>query len=213
MRPSSALTPNSVLTPMEAPRQRRSDETRTLILDAALRVLVERGYAHTSTVAIQSEAGVSRGRMLHHFPSKDALLTASVGHLARTRIAELPAQIDWPEDPVERISAATDLGWSTFHQPYFVASMELWVAARTNESLRTVLLPAEREIGRTVAAVVADFLGPTLTSAPRYPELYPILFSSMRGAATTYLIDRRDPTTDPHLVLWKRMQQDYLITG
>ncbi len=104
-----------------------------------------------------------------------------------------PSRVDWPDDPIARISLATDVGWSTFHQPYFVASMELWVAARTNENLRTALLPTEREIGKTVREAVAGFLGPELTSSPRYADLYPILFTSMRGAATTYLIDRRDP--------------------
>ncbi|MDS1113998.1 TetR/AcrR family transcriptional regulator [Gordonia westfalica] len=191
--------------------QQRSGVTRTRILDAAIRVLVDRGYSGASTVAIQNEAGVSRGRLLHHYPSRDALLMAAVGHLARTRIEELPSRVDWPDDPIARISLATDVGWSTFHQPYFVASMELWVAARTNENLRTALLPTEREIGKTVREAVAGFLGPELTSSPRYADLYPILFTSMRGAATTYLIDRRDPATDPHLPLWKDMIREYLL--
>ncbi|ATD71861.1 MULTISPECIES: TetR/AcrR family transcriptional regulator [Gordonia] len=191
--------------------QQRSGVTRTRILDAAIRVLVERGYSGASTVAIQNEAGMSRGRLLHHYPSRDALLMAAVGHLARTRIEELPSRVDWPDDPIARISLATDVGWSTFHQPYFVASMELWVAARTNENLRTALLPTEREIGKTVREAVAGFLGPELTASPRYADLYPILFTSMRGAATTYLIDRRDPRTDPHLPLWKDMIRVYLV--
>ncbi len=191
--------------------QQRSGVTRTRILDAAIRVLVDRGYSGASTVAIQNEAGMSRGRLLHHYPSRDALLMAAVGHLARTRIEELPSRVDWPDDPIARISLATDVGWSTFHQPYFVASMELWVAARTNENLRTALLPTEREIGKTVREAVAGFLGPELTASPRYADLYPILFTSMRGAATTYLIDRRDPRTDPHLRLWKDMIRMYLM--
>ncbi|MBA5846125.1 MULTISPECIES: TetR/AcrR family transcriptional regulator [Gordonia] len=191
--------------------QQLSGVTRTRILDAAIRVLVDRGYSGASTVAIQNEAGMSRGRLLHHYPSRDALLMAAVGHLARTRIEELPSRVDWPDDPIARISLATDVGWSTFHQPYFVASMELWVAARTNENLRTALLPTEREIGKTVREAVAGFLGPELTASPRYADLYPILFTSMRGAATTYLIDRRDPRTDPHLRLWKDMIRIYLL--
>nr|WP_055475585.1 TetR/AcrR family transcriptional regulator [Gordonia sp. HS-NH1] len=192
-------------------RQQRSGVTQTRILDAAIRVLVDSGYAAASTVAIQNEAGVSRGRLLHHYPSRDALLMAAVGHLARTRIAELPSRVDWPADPIQRIALATDVGWSTFHQPYFVASMELWVAARTNANLRTALLPTEREIGQTVRRAVAGFLGPELTASPRYADLYPLLLTSMRGAATTYLIDRRDPTTDPHLPLWRDLTRVYLL--
>lgn len=191
--------------------QPRGDRTRTQILDAAIRVLVEQGYARTSTLAIQAEAGVTRGRLLHHYPSRDRLLMAAVDHLARTRIADMPAQVDWPSDPAQRIDPAIELGWTTFHQPYFVASMELWIAARTNEQLRSALLPTERRLGPTVRRAVAGFLGDELTSRPRYPELYPLLLSSMRGVATTYLIDRRDPATDPHLELWKSMTRTYLL--
>ncbi len=199
-------------TPAARPgQQQRGDATRTRILDAAIRVLVDRGYAHTSTLAIQAEAGVSRGRLLHHFPSRDKLLMAAVDHLARTRIQEMPAQVEWPKNPAARIGPAIEIGWSTFHQPYFVASMELWIAARTNEQLRSALLPTERRLGPIVRQAVAGFLGPELTARPAYPDLYPVLLSSMRGVATTYLIDRRDPTTDPHLPLWKAMTATYLL--
>lgn len=197
--------------PAGAATQLRGDRTRTRILDAAIRVLVDQGYARASTLAIQAEAGVTRGRLLHHYPSRDKLLMAAVDHLARTRIEEMPSQVDWPSDPADRIGPAIDLGWSTFHQPYFVASMELWTAARTNERLRSALVPTERRLGSTVRQAVAGFLGPELTSRPSYPELYPLLLSSMRGVAATYLIDRRDPTTDPHLELWKAMTRTYLL--
>ena len=50
-----------------------------------------------------------------------------------------------------------------------------------------------------------------LTASPRYAALYPLLLTSMRGAATTYLIDRRDPLTDPHLPLWRDLTRTYLL--
>ncbi|PZU04121.1 MAG: TetR/AcrR family transcriptional regulator [Gordonia sp. (in: high G+C Gram-positive bacteria)] len=195
------------------PRESKGTRSRNQILDAALEVLIDRGYAQASTLAIQEAAGVSRGKLLHHFPSRDDLLMAAVHHLAKVRIEDLARQVDWPEDPIERISLGIDTGWSTFHQPYFVASIELWTAARTNANLRSALLPAERELGPTVRAAVASFLGPVLTSAPRYDELYPILLSGMRGAAMPYLIDRRDPRNDPHLPLWKTLTAHYLLPG
>lgn len=114
-------------------QQLKSTKSRNQILDAAIDVLISKGYAQASTLAIQEAAGVSRGRLLHHFPSRDDLLMAAVHHLARVRIEELPQRVQWPDDPIERISVGIDTGWSTFHQPYFVASIELWTAARTNE--------------------------------------------------------------------------------
>ena len=80
-------------------REQRTSDSRQRILDAAVACLVESGYAGTTTLTIQARAGVSRGRLLHHFPSKETLLVAAAQHLAATRFAsdglaaaELPAE-------------------------------------------------------------------------------------------------------------------------
>ena len=65
--------------------QRRGIAVQERILDAAVRALVEHGYAGTSTLRIQEIAEVSRGSLLHQFPSRDALLVAAVQHLAEAR--------------------------------------------------------------------------------------------------------------------------------
>ena len=44
--------------------------------------------ARSSTLMVQRRAEVSRGGLLHHFPSKDALLVAAAQHLAAVRVAE-----------------------------------------------------------------------------------------------------------------------------
>ena len=48
----------------------KSAATRNLIVEAAIRCFVDLGYAQTTTTAIAEKAGLSRGAMLHHFPSK-----------------------------------------------------------------------------------------------------------------------------------------------
>ena len=58
----------------------KSAATRNLIVNATVRCLVEVGYGRTTTQAIASQAGLSRGAMLHHFPLKsDAVRAAVVG--------------------------------------------------------------------------------------------------------------------------------------
>jgi AcrR family transcriptional regulator len=74
-----------------APRtqQQRRDETRRALLDAAVESLIEVGFARTTTLEVQRRANVSRGALLHHFPSKAELLVAAIAHLAEMRAVEL----------------------------------------------------------------------------------------------------------------------------
>ncbi len=64
------------LSPRKKPTQARSRATVEAILTAAARVLVERGYAGMTTVAVAERAGVSVGSLYQYFPGKDALLAA-----------------------------------------------------------------------------------------------------------------------------------------
>src|SRR5437773_8551518 len=72
-------------------QQQRRDETRRALLDAAVESLIEVGFSRTTTLEVQRRADVSRGALLHHFPSKAELLVAAVDHLAEMRARELKA--------------------------------------------------------------------------------------------------------------------------
>ena len=51
---------------------------RDRLLDAAERVVVESGATHLTLDAVAKSAGVSKGGLLYHFPSKEALLAGLV---------------------------------------------------------------------------------------------------------------------------------------
>ncbi len=59
-------------------RQKRSVETRQLLLDTAYRIFAERGYGQVSVDAIIAEAALSKGAFYHHFYSKEALFNALI---------------------------------------------------------------------------------------------------------------------------------------
>lgn len=107
--------PEARLDPTRAPRtqQQRREETRRALLDAAVQSLIEVGFARTTTLEVQRRADVSRGALLHHFPSKAELLVAAVDHLAEMRAREMkafasqlpPERADRAEQPerIERV--------------------------------------------------------------------------------------------------------------
>ncbi|MBK1695931.1 TetR/AcrR family transcriptional regulator [Rhodovibrio salinarum] len=54
-------------------------KTRQRVLHAAGRVVLQQGVKALTLEAVAKEAGVSKGGLLYHFASKDALLTGMVG--------------------------------------------------------------------------------------------------------------------------------------
>ncbi len=186
-------------------RAERSAASRARILDAAVACLVEDGYRGATTLAIQARAGVTRGRLLHHYPSRERLLVAAATHLAVRRLAEAgSSDAGAGLSRADRIDRGVRLLWQTFAEPSFWAALELWTAARTDGDLRAAVLPHERELGAAIRAGLDRLFGDAITVHPRYPQVRDLLFTSMRGVGLTYAIDPRDPSTDPHLELWTR---------
>lgn len=54
----------------------RSEERRAEIVRAALEVIAERGYRGASLSAVAERVGLTQQGLLHHFPTKEALLVA-----------------------------------------------------------------------------------------------------------------------------------------
>ena len=64
----------------------KSAATRKLIIEAAIQCFVDLGYGRTTTMRIAEAAGLSRGAMLHHFPSKIDIVKAAVKELHAKRL-------------------------------------------------------------------------------------------------------------------------------
>lgn len=139
----------------------KSAATRNLIVEAAIKCFVELGYSSTTTTVIAAKAGLSRGAMLHHFPSKIDIVRAAVSHLHAKRLKAFRRAAQ--RNPVEgdRIRANLDAYWQHVRHPMFVAFFELVVAARTDPELAEILRPAqeafEDEWHRTAREVFTDW--------------------------------------------------------
>lgn len=195
-------------------RQQRAEVSRARILDAAVETLIESGYAGASTHEIQKRAGVSRGRLLHHFGSRDTLLVAAAQHLIGTRMDQLAHQLRAesgpPPESLERIDHAVDLMWRSFQQSYFWASIELWLAARHNDELGAALRPQERRLYQVIREVVDAAFGPAIVTSPHYRTVRELLLTSMRGVTMTYAFDPRDPAADAHVARWRHIAHTLL---
>lgn len=75
--------------PDTPPTRRRRKEARPHeLLDAALALFVEKGFANTRTEEVAARAGVSKGTLYLYYPRKDDLLKGMISHYLSARIAE-----------------------------------------------------------------------------------------------------------------------------
>ena len=77
---------HATLTPTS--RQRRKDARPQELLDAALDLFVERGFAATRSEDVAARAGVSKGTLYLYYPSKEELLKEVIRHHVINPIAE-----------------------------------------------------------------------------------------------------------------------------
>jgi TetR/AcrR family transcriptional regulator, transcriptional repressor for nem operon len=82
---------------------------RQKLLDAALAVIREKGYAATSVEDLCTKAGVTKGAFFHHFKSKDALAVAAANYWSeKTDALFASAPYHRHTDPLDRILGYLD---------------------------------------------------------------------------------------------------------
>jgi len=186
------------LKPARPVRASQLEATRRRILDAAVASLIKQGTAATTTVAVQQRAGVSRGALLHHFPTHAELLAATIDELVRrneTAVHNALAGLLENLDPVDR---ATRVLADAFSQPAYLTELELWAVARTDPQLRAALRAAERRARRDFDRVVNDLFAP-LRDRPGCATVVMLSSEFVRGFALASVL-RSDPVRRARLL-------------
>jgi AcrR family transcriptional regulator len=141
------------------PQEERSRAMRARLLGATLDLLVERGFAGTTTTLVSERAGVSRGAQLHHFPTKNDLVVAAVEHITEARASALREAAERLPTGPGRTRRVLQMLADHVTSPVFTAALELWVAARTDAQLRAAVAPLEQRIGRELHRLTVRLLG------------------------------------------------------
>jgi len=88
----------------------RRDSRRAAILDAFTRAVADRGYDGTNFGDLATELGISKGTIVHHFGTKDAMLRELHEGYMRRRLAEVRIVWERLTAPEERLAAFVHLG-------------------------------------------------------------------------------------------------------
>jgi AcrR family transcriptional regulator len=115
--------------------QQRSEETRSRILESAIKLFSERGFNAASVDDICAEAEISKGAFYHHFESKQALFLALLDGWLKIVDTAIEASKDKtaPETFMQMAEAFPYIFETTGnHLPMF---MEFWLQASRDEKI------------------------------------------------------------------------------
>ena len=191
---------------MTVKTQRRTQEerratTRAKLLEAASECLLERGYAATTVGEVQQRAGVARGTLLHHFPTKIELMVAATAYVVDQRVQAFRVSAAQIAPDEHRLDALVDLAWRDLNSPAFFIAMELWTAARTDPQLRDQVLVLEEQLFATMRDSYAEVLGNDLADAALPVEF---TIDVLTGLSITTMLTGRLGPRQPLLDRWKQ---------
>ncbi len=183
----------------------RTAATRKAVLEATLDLLVERGYAGTSTRLAAERAGVSLGALQHHFRTKADLSVDALGHASARLAEEFVATSPGSADMLERFAAILDRLFVVFRGPTFVAAVEIHLASRTDQDLQAAVLDLNREIEGLILESASELL-PEISSHPEFPALLATSVSAVRGLALVAMAPSNDVEVEWGLVRSRLIQ-------
>lgn len=185
-------------------QQERSAAMRRRLLDATVECLVKYGYAGTTTTRVTEIAGVTRGAQVHHFPTRADLVAAAVRHLAAKRTELAFDKIDTVRRASDPLDAALDLMWEVHQGPILYATIEMWVAARTDPDLRRQLTLVEPAARASLLEFAASAFGEYATN-PRFRH---IMYTAMDTVRGILLMGLAMPDSAELEARWKRAKAD-----
>ncbi|MER5885524.1 TetR family transcriptional regulator [Streptomyces sp. NPDC001941] len=176
--------------PAKAPK---SEQTRTLILETALRLFQERGYDKTTMRAIAKEAGVSVGNAYYYFSSKEHLVQGFYDRIAAEHQAAVLPVLAREKDLEDRMAGVL-AAWLDIARPYHEFSAQFFKNAADPESplspfspesehARAAAIDVHRQVLEGAKSKVPDELRDVL------PEL---MWLSQMGLVLYWVFDRSE---------------------
>ncbi|MFI6033062.1 TetR/AcrR family transcriptional regulator [Streptomyces sp. NPDC051315] len=160
----------------------RSEARRAEIVRAALEVIAERGYRGASLAAVAERVGLTQQGLLHHFPTKDALLVA---------VLEERDQWDAVPDTRWRVDLLASLVEYNAMRPGIVQTFSALLGESVTEGhpAREYFTERYARVRENMAAVLRTEYGERLPNGLTPERTAPLLVAVMDGLQYQWLLD------------------------
>jgi AcrR family transcriptional regulator len=174
-------------------QEERSTATRRKLIDAAIGVSQESGYANLTITKVAEFAGLSNGAMQHHFTSRDDLVLGMLDALYP--FFDIPFEdISSRKLSVkERVNTFVDLLWQIYSRPEYLVIWDIAFGTRGDPQLRAKLQSYQRELAARIRKQLAAYFADVELTAEAADQIFSLIISCLRGLAlqTVFGVERR----------------------
>jgi AcrR family transcriptional regulator len=155
VRPTGSLRAMSARRdPATRPVRLDREQRQRQIVAACAGLIATRGYAATSLRDVAAAAGISTGTLLHHFRSKDELLTATLEWVADGFLGSM-SEVMAVTDPVERlVGLVQGLVGSDAHRQGWVVWIAFWHEASVKPDLAAIAAGVTERSEALIAGII-----------------------------------------------------------
>ncbi|GHA14615.1 TetR family transcriptional regulator [Streptomyces tauricus] len=171
----------------------KSEQTRALILETAMRLFQERGYEKTTMRAIAKEAGVSVGNAYYYFAGKEHLIQGFYDRMAVEHRAAVREVLDHERDLEKRIAGVLK-AWLDVATPYHEFAVQFFKNAADPDSPLSPFSPESEHARVEAIGVCGEVLSGSKAKIPEeLREVLPeLLWLSQMGLVLYWIFDRTE---------------------
>jgi AcrR family transcriptional regulator len=180
--------------PARIPRPARAAVRRRL-LDAALEVFAERGFAGASLDQIAEAAGLTKGAIYSNFASKDDLFFAMMHEQVLDRVEALRAVLTASSPGTDDQQALRDIGRLlteafTEQREWRLVFLDFWQRAVRDDDVRAQFVAHRRALRTAVADYVEQILGrPPVVGQLTVDDVVTVVLALSNGLAIEQYAD------------------------
>ncbi|MFK0172242.1 TetR/AcrR family transcriptional regulator [Streptomyces sp. NPDC090306] len=169
----------------------KSEQTRALILETAMRLFRERGYDRTTMRAIAQEAGVSVGNAYYYFGGKEHLIQGFYDRIAGEH-QEAVREVLARETGLEARLAGVLKAWLDIATPYHEFAVQFFKNAADPDSPLSPFSPESEHARVAAVAVHREVLAGSKAKVPdELKDVLPeLMWLSQMGLVLYWVFDR-----------------------
>lgn len=202
--------------PKAAPRRtqaERSEATRKLLLEAAVKLIRGKGFSGLRTIDVSVLAGVSRGALMHHFPSKHALVVAVLNYVNETTFTQSTRRAQTARSSADPIEGMIRDAQNFFFGDYFFIELAIGMSDESTRRLKRDTQQFARQTRFSIEAAWLDTLVSSGIPKQLASDVLSLTLSVVRGFSVRMLIEK-DPEQFARLLeVWRNIIRQHIAAS